>query len=60
MFEYYFTILSDHETGTMHTGVCYKLDYKLDSFENMVKFCEFLKNEGYENPVILFFKQLNE
>lgn len=60
MFEYYFAILSDHEKGQMHTGICLKLDYKIDSFDNMVRLAEFLKSDGYKNPVILFFKQLNE
>ena len=60
IYEYYFAIMSDCEIGTMNTGLCYKLDYKIDSYENMIKFSKQLENEGYKNPVILFFKQLNE
>lgn len=61
MFEYYFTIMhniSDFERP--YTGAVYKLNYKLDSAENMTKFMNGLKDEGYKNAVILFFKQLNE
>lgn len=56
MYEYFVTI----KTDTNFLGVCYKLDYKLDSIENMIKFTEKMKEEGHKNPVILFFKWLNE
>lgn len=56
MYEYFVTIKEDIRI----LGVCYKLDYKLDSISNMIKLTEKMKEEGYENPVILFFKQLNE
>lgn len=61
MFEYYFAIMhniSDLERS--YTGACYKLNYKLDSSENMIKFMKGLEEEGYKNAVILFYKQLNE
>lgn len=62
MFEYFFTVMQDADStkGSMFMGLCYKLDFKIDSVENMIRFCEVLKNDGYKNPVILFFKQLNE
>jgi len=41
-------------------GACYKIDYKLDSSENIMKFMKYLEDEGYKNGVVLFFKQLNE
>lgn len=61
MFEYYFTIMHN-KSGfeKLYTGVCYKLDYKLDSIENMIKLDKRLENDGYKNAVILFYKQLNE
>lgn len=61
MYEYYFAIMhniSDFERS--YTGAVYELNYKLDSAENMAKFMKGLKDEGYKNAVILFFKQLNE
>ncbi len=58
-YEYYFAIMQQTETGMSFTGVVYKLDYKLDSSENMKKCLEELKDEGYENAVILFYKELN-
>ena len=60
MYEYYFAIMSTSDCVTAYTGTCYKLDYKIDSTENLLKFQELLKKDGYNNPVILFFKQLNE
>ncbi len=61
MYEYYFAIMhniSDFERS--YTGAVYELNYKLDSSENMARFMKALKDEGYKNAVILFFKQLNE
>lgn len=55
-YEYYFTVLTD----AGYKGICYKLNYKLDNTENMLKIMEQMKDEGYQNPTILFFKQLNE
>lgn len=61
MYEYYFAIMYDTPTVKRSlAGACYKLDYKLDSSENMKKFMEELQIEGYKDPVILFYKQLNE
>lgn len=56
MYEYFVTV----KTDTNFLGVCYKLNYKLDSIENMIKLTEKMKEEGYKNPVIIFFSQLNE
>ena len=56
MYEYFITIQADVRLY----GVGYKLNFKLDSLENMNAITEKLKEDGYENPVILFFKQLNE
>lgn len=50
--------ISDFERS--YTGVVYRLNYKLDSAESMTKFMKGLKDEGYKNALILFFKQLNE
>lgn len=61
MYEYYFAIMYDTPVIKRScAGLVYKLDYKLDSTKKMVEFIEDLKSEGYKDPVILFFKQLNE
>jgi len=61
VYEYYFTIMHDSLAfDRAYTGVCYKLDYKLNSSKKIIKFIQLLKNDGYKNPIILFYKQLNE
>lgn len=61
MYEYYFVVMYTDSTGDIaHMGICYTLNYKLDSKENMVKITQKLRDEGYLNPVITFFKLLNE
>ena len=61
MYEYYVTIMYDTPIYKRSVaGTCYKIDYKLDSSENMIKFMNALEDEGYKNGVVLFFKQLNE
>ena len=56
VYEYFISITTD----TKSFGLCYKINYKLDSLDNMVKITEKMREEGYENPVIVFFKLLNE
>lgn len=56
MYEYYISMITD---GGFFSAF-YKLDYKIDSKENVFKLQNLIKTDGYENPVILFFKQLNE
>lgn len=56
IYEYYISMITD--SGFF--SAFYKLDYKIDSKENIFKLQELIKTDGYENPVILFFKQLNE
>lgn len=61
MYEYYVTIMHNvSDFKSSYTGTVYKLNYKLDSTENIIKFMKTLENEGYKNALILFFKQLNE
>lgn len=39
-------------------GLYYSLDYTLNTIEGIQKVSEEIHNDGYENPVILFFKEL--
>lgn len=61
MYEYYISIMYDTPVYKRSVaGACYKIDYKLNSSENIMKFMKDLEDEGYKNGVVLFFKQLNE
>lgn len=62
MYEYYFTIMYriSGSFERLYTCACYRLNYKLDSMENMIKFMKGLEEEGYKHALILFYKQLNE
>lgn len=39
-------------------GLYYTLNYTLDTIEGIQKVSEEIHNDGYENAVILFFKEL--
>lgn len=39
-------------------GLYYCLDYTLDTIDGIQKIAEQLHKDGYENAVILFFKEL--
>lgn len=39
-------------------GLYYSLDYTLDTIEGIQKVSKEIHNDGYENAVILFFKEL--
>lgn len=39
-------------------GLYYSLDYTLDTIEGIQKVLEEINNDGYENAVVLFFKEL--
>lgn len=54
-YEYYISMITDNG----FFSAFYKLNYKIDSKENIFKLQELIKTDGYKNPVILFFKQLN-
>lgn len=61
MFEYLIT----YEYIRSDTTICretsgYKLNFKIDSCKNLKFFLEDLESKGYENPIILFMKLLNE
>ncbi len=56
MYEYYISMITD----SGFYSAFYKLDFKIDSKENVLKLQEIVKTDGYKNSVILFFKQLNE
>ena len=61
MYEYYILILHDRPgLGISYTGVCYKLDHRLDSSESILKLMELLKDDGYKNAVVMFYKELNK
>lgn len=60
MYEYYVAIIHSRDGKTPYTGLCYKIDFKIDSAENMIKFQNIIRKYGYENPVIVYLKQLNE
>lgn len=56
VYEYFITVQADVRLY----GIGYKLNFKLDSIENLNAITEKLKEDGYKNPVVLFFKLLNE
>lgn len=65
MYKYYISFLSSCNTGfsvegIVCNGVCYELDYKIDSSKNISRIRKVLENDGYKDPVILAFQQLNE
>lgn len=39
-------------------GLYYSINYTLDTIEGIQKVSKEIHNDGYENPVILFFKEL--
>lgn len=41
-------------------GLCYSLDFTLDTINGINKLVEIMKKDGYEKMVILFFKELKE
>jgi len=55
MYQYYISAA----TNVGYVSFVYKLDFKMDSVENIKKVHDMLKESGITNPVILFFNQLN-